>query len=275
VVVPFAGTREQLDALIARLGRLSLRTGDRVVVVDNRRHGETPAAAGGQLTVVPAREQPGSYFARNAGAAAGDNPWIVFIDADVEPPASLLDDYLAGDVPERCGVLVGAVVDEPSSATAAARYADAKAMMSQSVTLRRPEFAYAQTANCAVRRAAFDAVGGFTASIRSGGDADLCFRLRDAGWGLEERPRARVVHRSRATLRALLRQRARVGAGARWLEERFPGFAPRRPLARALAGNAVRAARAAARREEVEVVDALADAAFQIGWRLPNRVGPR
>ena len=48
--------------------------------------------------------------------------------------------------------------------------------MSQRNTLTgvRP---YAQTAHCAVRRSAFEAVGGFREDIRSGGDADLCFRL--------------------------------------------------------------------------------------------------
>jgi GT2 family glycosyltransferase len=274
-VVPFAGTADALDALLTRLRTLTLGPADRVVVVDNRRTGETPAVDGA-IQVVAAREQPGSYYARNRGAAAGTNPWLVFIDADVEPPAGLLDDYLSAEVLDRVGVLVGAVDDQAPDRhpTLAMRYAHTRGLMSQAVTLRREAFAYAQTANCAVRRSAFEAVGGFTADIRSGGDADLCFRLRDAGWDLVVRDEARVVHRSRTTLRALLRQRARVGAGARWLEERFPGFAPRRSLARALAGNAWRSARAVLRRDGIALVDALADAAFQIGWRLPNRVGP-
>jgi hypothetical protein len=264
VVVPFAGPAAELEALLVRVGSLALRAGDRVIVVDNRLDGDDVPGA------VPARGQPGSYYARNRGAAVGENPWLVFVDADVEIPPTLLDDYFAAPVPDGCGILVGAVDDEPGD-SAAARYAAAKGLMSQSVTLRRPQFAYAQTANCAVRREAFQAVGGFTADIRSGGDADLCFRIRDAGWTLAECPPARVRHRSRATLRALLRQRVRVGAGARWLEERYPGFAPRRPLLRVAAGVALRLVRS---RSAVARVDALCDPAFQIGWRLPNRVGP-
>jgi len=39
------------------------------------------------------------------------------------------------------------------------------------------------------------------------------------------------VHRSRTSLLALLRQRARHGAGVRWLDARYPGaFPPRRSL---------------------------------------------
>src|SRR5581483_10196456 len=86
---------------------------------------------------------------------------------------------------------------------------------------------FAQTANCAVRRAAFQSVGGF-AEVRSGGDADLCLRLRAAGWRLEERRHAAVLHLNRANLASLLAQRARHGAGAAWLARRHPGAVPAR-----------------------------------------------
>ena len=46
-----------------------------------------------------------------------------------------------------------------------------------------------------VRRDAFAAVGGFDESFfMFGEDADLCARLRDAGWGVELCPAARFVH---------------------------------------------------------------------------------
>ena len=269
VVVPFAGTDDALADVIARLARLRARPGDTVVIADNRR---SPAAAPAAepVEIVAAGERPGSYFARNRGATLGTNPWIVFLDADVEPPGDLLDRYFATTPDERCAVLGGGIVDEPAGAGAprAVRHAHEQGLMSQEVTLARAAFAYVQTANCAVRRSAFEAVGGFRDEIRSGGDADLCFRLRDAGWTIERREEARVVHRSRTSVAALLRQRARVGAGSRWLEERYPGFAPRRPLTRALAWNARRIARGD------PPLEALADAAFVVGWRLPNRARP-
>ena len=285
VVVPFAGSDEALRATVARLGELRLSPGDTVVVADNRPAGSPSPAPPGAVRVVGAHAHPGSYFGRNRGAEAGSNPWLLFLDADVEPPADLLDRYFAAPVDERCGLLGGAVVDEPPGgerATLAVRYAHAFGLMSQDVTLARPQFAYFQTANVAVRREAFEAAGGFREEIRSGGDADLCFRLRAAGWTLERRNDAAVVHRSRTTVRALLRQRVRVGAGARWLEERYPGFAPRRPLWRVLGGDAKRLvagvaamARGGGDPALVRTFDALQDAAFQIGWRLPNRARHR
>jgi len=285
VVVPFAGDAAALAAALGRLAALDRGPRDTVLVADNR----PPAASAVPspppgVRVLPAGARRGSYFARNTGAAAGTNPWIVFLDADVEPAADLLDRLFDPPPGERCAVLGGRVTDAAPGPGAgpAVRFAHAVALMSQDRTLERPAFAYVQTACCAVRRSAFAAVGGFRGELRSGGDADLCFRLRDAGWTLETRPAAAVVHRSRTTTRALLRQRVRVGAGARWLEEHHPGFAPRRPLARALAGDARQAARglAVALRGDREAgllraLQGAADAAFVIGWRLPNRAGRR
>ena len=283
VVVPFAGSDDALEATLARMQRLDLAPGDTFVVADNRVEQTAATLAPEHVRVVDAGGRGGSYFARNRGAEAGANEWIAFLDADTEPPPDLLATYFADPPADQVGVLGGAVVDEaPSGAgsTVAVRFAHRFELMSQNRTLARPEFAYVQTANCAVRRAAFEAVRGFDEGIRSGGDADLCFRIRAAGWQIERREAARVTHRSRTSLRALLRQRARVGAGARWLEERYPGFSPRRALHRTLAGDLRLIVRgllevARGRRDEgtTAAVQGLADAAFQVGWRLRNDAG--
>ena len=137
---------------------------------------------------------------------------------------------------------------------------------------------HALTANLAVRRAAFAAVGGFVDDIRSGGDADLCFRVQEAGWALERRSTARVTHATRATLPALLRAFVRYGSGAQWLSERYPGFQPPGSLPRVLLGVATvlrvpwataRAGRDAALQR---ALDPLCGLAFELGRFLPNVV---
>jgi GT2 family glycosyltransferase len=280
VVIPFAGPPEALERLVARAAELEHTPADTIVVVDN--HGgpgpRRPGAAG--VTVLAAPERRSSYHARNRGAATGRAPWLLFLDADVQWPAELIDRYFAGGpVGDRVAVLAGGVADAPlpagRRATAAERYASARAPMAQSVTFDSGSHPpYAQTANCLVRRAAFDEVGGFAGAIRSGGDADLCFRLQAGGWTVEQRDQARVVHRNRRTLRALLAQKARHGAGAAWLRRRYPGTFPP-PRWAGLAAWSARSLLASPRRGGDDAapafVDVLAVWAFELGRLLPNR----
>jgi GT2 family glycosyltransferase len=284
VVVPFAGSASALADLVRRFESLELGPRDTLTLVDNR-PAETDAQPPAE-PVVRAPERQSSYFARNRGAARGSNPWLVFLDADVDPAPDLVERYFEAPPGERTAVLAGGVTDEPldpdGPQSAAARYTELRASMSQANTMLDGPWAYAQTANCAVRRAAFDAVGGFRDDVRSGGDADLCFRLRAAGWEIESREQAGAVHRSRRTMRKLLRQRARHGSGAAWLDREHPGSSPRKRwlgLAKWTAGSfaGAAAARARGRRDDalVGVVEPLWVWAFELGRMFSNEVADR
>ena len=256
VIVPFTGSDDRLRACLERLGQLIRRDGDEVLVADNRRRpgsGAWPVPAddgGGRVVdgrvvdgrvvqsgrarvvdgsgarVVAARGRCAPGFARNRAAALAVGQWLVFIDADTRPDARLLDSYF--DPPPRAGtaVLAGRILDVPGGRTLAARHSARRAQLSQRVTLDRAGTPYAQSANMAVRRSAFHALGGFDDCARAGEDADLCFRLARAGWQLEERPEAVVEHASRGTLTGLMAQLARHGSGAAWLNRRYPGEFP-------------------------------------------------
>jgi GT2 family glycosyltransferase len=265
VVVPFAGAHDRLEEMLDRLGRVELRPGDEVVLVDNRPGGGPPPsrrpAAG--VRVVGAPDRASSWHARDVGARATGADWLVFVDADTRPRPDLLDRYLDPPPGPRVGVLAGGVRDWGDGETVCARYVSARGKMDQAVTLAHPHRPYAQTANCAVRRSAFAAAGGFAAGAGSSAaaDADLCWRLGDAGWLLESRPGAVVDHENRARFRDLFAQLARHGAGLGWLEERHPGSAPppgRRELIGRLPHYLVAAGRAPDREQ---AVFALADLA--------------
>ena len=268
VVVPFRGSFESLERVRQRLSVLSLRAGDSLVVVDN-----TPGR-GPDAEV----ETPG--YARNRGAARGDGDWLVFLDADTEPPPDLLDRYFDPPPKPETGLIGGGVIDEvvPPQASVVARYAYLRSVMSQDDTFGFGDWGYPKTANVACRRAAFEAVGGFRENIRAAEDADLTYRLRAAGWEVERREEAAVVHYSRKTLRSFMAQQVLWGAGGAWTDRTYPGAVPLvghagllRWAARATVGGLLSAAK---RRDRDAAILALfrplEALAWQFGRLLPN-----
>jgi GT2 family glycosyltransferase len=268
VIVPFAGSPEQLQRCLAGLEQLTTRPGDELIVADNR---DAAAADDGRVRVIPALGLRAAGFARNRGAEAAAAEWFVFLDADTRPAADLLERYFdPGPAPETA-ILAGGIVDRADGRSTAARRSARRGQMSQHVTLQRAGRPYAQSANLAIRCRAFDEVGGFDEAARAGEDADLCWRLAGAGWGLETRPEAVVEHLARPTLARLLVQLARHGSGAAWLERRYPGEFPA-PYLRGVPRGLAAAVAAVARRCPGAAADALLEVvercAFDAGRAL-------
>jgi GT2 family glycosyltransferase len=275
LVVPFAGSDAELAALAESLRAIVTHPSDELIVADNRPDATDRSQGRVQIRAAAGASTPG--FARNRGAQTASGEWLLFIDADTRPAPGLLDAYFATEPAPGTGLLAGAITDVAERPTLAARYTVARHHMSQQLTLTRPQWPYAQTANCAVRRRAFEQVGGFVEDAWAAEDADLCFRLQDRGWCFEERPDAAVEHRSREQLGSLLAQLARHGSGTAWCNRRHPGSFPP-PAAGQLLARAAHSARAAGgalvrgRGEEAAfaIIDLLGIGAFEVGRMLPN-----
>ena len=133
---------------------------------------------------------------------------------------------------------------------------------------------FAATANLFVRREVVDDLGGFDASLRSGGDYEFGRRATGAGYRLVYAPEASVVHRPRASLRETWRLHRRLGAGWAALARKGARPALRNDAAlRISLGSVIDRAAAshdAMRRREIAHVHAVAMAARWTG-RLTGR----
>ncbi|MFD7702032.1 glycosyltransferase family 2 protein [Streptomyces caelestis] len=187
VVVPTLG-RPCLGRCLRALAEADGPGPARVVVVDDR-----PDPAGAPLTaavppslrsrtlVVPGGAR-GPAAARNTGwRAAGDAPWIVFLDDDVVPGPTWADDLaldLAGASVATAGITALIEVPLPPDRPPTD-------WERGTAGLARARWI---TADMAYRRRALEAVGGFDERFRRAfrEDADLALRVLDAGWTLSE-----------------------------------------------------------------------------------------
>ena len=160
----------------------------------------------------------GPAAARNAGVARTQGEIVVFIDADVEVhPDALCRLRAALDADPRLDAVFGAYDDRPASPAAISRFRN---LLHHHVHVSSPGPAETFWAGLgAVRREAFEAVGGFDAqryprpSIE---DVELGMRLCAAGRRVALEPAARGTHLKRWTLRSMLRTDV-AARGAPWV----------------------------------------------------------
>jgi glycosyltransferase involved in cell wall biosynthesis len=281
VVIPFRGDEAGAAALRAALNRLELGAGDQLIVSDNTEEGVAGPVLAPVANVVRATGEASSYHARNRGAAAAQGDWILFIDADTVPAPDLIDRYFARPVPDDCGLLAGAITALAEQQSLLARYTRARGFYDGERGLGAngsEEGGAAPTGNLMIRRAAFEALGGFAEGIRSAGDFDLCWRAQAAGWRLLRRPEASVEHRHREDLGSFLSMLARYGAGASWMGRRYPGAVPRWRLLPGLATSGRDIVRNVLERNPREAlyrsIDALGLVAYNFGYRRSNAAHP-
>jgi GT2 family glycosyltransferase len=229
VVVPFAGSAAEADAVLAMLGSLRTAPGDELILSDNSgraslAHDEQAVGSPAPVRVVRATRESSPSHARNVGAANARNDWLLFLDSDVQPPADLIDLFFSEPIEERVGAITGDIAGIPDTRTLAARYGTARNFLGQRSHVMNPFRPRASSANLLVRRAAFEQIGGYTEGIRAAEDTDLTWRLQDRGWTLGFNQHAVVRHAYRDSLRDLRRQWRGYAAGAMWLSREYPDF---------------------------------------------------
>jgi glycosyltransferase involved in cell wall biosynthesis len=227
VVLP---VRDGLPWLDAQLEALTAQESDmpwEIVVADNGSSdaslsvAQSWAARHDHIRVIDASSIVGPGAARNAGVHAAHGDLLAFCDADdvVRPgwlraiTAGLTEaDIVAGSFD--MASLNGIRTDE----------------LSPAATSQLGFLPAGLAANLAVRRPAFDAVGGFSEELFVGEDIDLCWRLQLHGYRFSLAPAAVVAKREPASLGILFRRALAYGRCGPNLYRRYHRNGARRDL---------------------------------------------
>lgn len=164
----------------------------------------------------------GLSAARNIGAGAATGDVFVFTDDDCEPDRewlSRLDRVFADPETAAAG---GPNLPPPARTLEEAVIRAAPGAPSH-VLIDDTEAEHLPGCNIAIRREAFEKIGGFDPDFRTAGDdVDFCWRLSDEGLRLVFVPGAFVWHWRRPSIRTFLKQQMGYGVAERILMEKHP-----------------------------------------------------
>lgn len=216
---------DQLDALLAQEWDGQWE----IVVVDNGSTDGTPklvqeyAQRESRVRLVRATDGSGPSYARNVGFAAATSESIASCDGDDVVASGWV--RAMGD-----GLRVHACITGPLDVDElnAVWLAESRGRLATSTPTWYGVFPIVAAGNLGIRRATFDAVGGFDERLRANEDHDLALRLTQAGVDVHFEPAALVHYRYRHEPRELWNQGLRYGTARPlvWRRVRDAGLTP-------------------------------------------------
>jgi cellulose synthase/poly-beta-1,6-N-acetylglucosamine synthase-like glycosyltransferase len=226
IVVPSRGLDPMTAECLRRCQELNYTNFDIKFIPDG--HEDVDLAPAGSRVIVSGPVGPAHK--RNLGVEDSDAEIIAFIDADAWPDY----DWLRSAVPyfeeEDVAAVGGAAVTPASDSRRqmASGVVYGSMLVSGSTTYRYKFHAFRQvddlpTCNLLVRKADFDAVGGFDLEFWPGEDTVLCLKLvRDLGKRILYAPNCFVNHHRRALMRPHLRQVYSYSVHRGFFSRKFP-----------------------------------------------------
>jgi cellulose synthase/poly-beta-1,6-N-acetylglucosamine synthase-like glycosyltransferase len=182
VVIPVRDGGADVERCLATVLPEAAADGVEVIVVDDAsrdRSAERAEAAGAQVLRLDVPHGP--YAARNAGWRASDAQTVVFTDVRNRADVGWLRGLLAPLADPSVAVAGGRVFIN-GDGRIAHRLARRHSHVDPEQFLADEFLPFVTTSSMAIRRTALETVGGF-AEVRSGADADLCWRVQLAGIG--------------------------------------------------------------------------------------------
>ena len=206
VIVPVHNGGASFKACIEGLAACRPAPDEVVVVADGETDGSWRHALGYGARVVRHEPARGPAYARNRGAEAATGDLLLFIDADVVVRPDVVGRVKGAFArhPD-LDALIGSYDDAPGHPSFLSQYRN---LLHHYTHQTSGERAFTFWGACgAVRREAFEAVGGFDEGYRrpSIEDIELGYRLRTAGFAMRLDKEIQVKHLKRWTARSILK----------------------------------------------------------------------
>jgi len=224
VIVPVRNRADEIASCLESLLRLRypLEKLD-LIVVDDASEDRTPEVVSTfPVHLISVAQRSQASFCRNVGAQQAKGEILAFIDSDCQAHALWLRELLPAFREPGIGV-VGGLVDSVLEAKAVDRYEKVKSSLNMGPWFRRSEetdrFFYVPSCNLLTRKDLFAELGGFRADLHVGEDVDYCWRAQDRGYEVEYRPRGKIFHRHRNTLRGFCSRRFDYGTSEPLLQQ--------------------------------------------------------
>jgi GT2 family glycosyltransferase len=203
VILPtYRREKELRDTLTALLQQADDST--EIIVVDQTEKHEPETTAflarvSDRIKLVR-RDRPGLVDALNAGAAEAQGDLLLLLDDDIVPSPRLLAAHREAFDDATIGIVAGRVVDDLGivrEATLVGRVLPTGEIEATYTATLPAEAESAPGGNMSVRRAVFEAVGGFQPGYRGTAvfnETDFCCLVRSRGWRIVFRPEAEFFH---------------------------------------------------------------------------------
>ena len=229
IIVPVYNRPDEVDELLESLTHQVFRNFE-VVIVEDGSDKRCDEVCNRYKDLLPLRyyykKNSGPGNSRNFGVDYANGDYVIILDSDVVVPPhylSAIDEELSR---EQCDFFGGA--DAAHASFTPVQKAISYSMTSFFTTggirggKKKLDKFYPRSYNMGVRRAAYQALGGFS-RMRFGEDIDFSYRLIENGYKSRLFPEAWVWHKRRTDLRKFFRQVYNSGIARINLEKRHPG----------------------------------------------------
>lgn len=229
IIIPTLNCAHEVDACIAALRAQDYPASRfEIIVADNGSTDGSTARLEKLGVKVVVRPERGRSRALNAGLAAARGDIILTTDMSCIARPDWVSKVAACFADPQVGCVGGEIGLIRTHDNLALRYQARSGYMSPLHALKRqklPFLPFADGANASFRRVVFEEIGGFEESFFKAADVEICYRLLVlTDYKIVFCPDCVVEETGEPDLKALLRQRYRMGMGSNLMRARFPDF---------------------------------------------------